>query len=63
MGIRYEYLHNQFTPFQTDNEFVVIDKIELLDNGKNKSTIHKDCFNFETQNWILKIEIEYSKMK
>ncbi len=64
VGFRYEYQNKQFKLFQTDNEFAVIDKIELLDSGKIKSTIHKDYYDFETQNWInLKIEIEYVKMK
>ncbi len=64
VGFQYEFTDNKFLIMEPDNEIVVIDKIELIENGKIKSTILKDYYDFEIQNWRkLEIEIIYSKMK
>lgn len=64
VGFTYEFKDNRFLLDGSNNEFVSIDKIELLENGKIKSMISKDYYDFSIQNWTnLKIEIMYSKME
>jgi hypothetical protein len=64
VGFTYEFKDNRFLLDGSNNEFVSIDKIELLENGKISSMISKDYYDFSIQNWTnLKIEIMYSKME
>ena len=64
VGFNYEFRDNLFFLSETSNEFVTIDKIELLEYGKIKSNISKDYYDFAIQDWTnLKIEIIYSKME
>ena len=64
VGFNYEIKDNLFLLAESNNEFVTVDKIEILENGKIKSMISKDYYDFSIQNWTnLKIEILYSKMK
>ena len=64
VGFNYEFKDNLFLLTETSNEFVTIDKIELLDYGKIKSIISKNYYDFAIQGWTnLEIEIIYSKME
>ena len=63
VGFQYQFNNNKFLIIEPENDFIIIDKIELVDNGKIKSTILKDYYDFDRQNWIkLEIEIIYNKM-
>jgi len=64
IGVKFEYENDRFLLSEIDNDIIVIDKIELIENGKIKSTISKDYYDFQIQNWInLKIEIIYTRME
>ena len=63
IGVKFEYENDRFLLSEIDNDIIVIDKIELIENGKIKSTISKDYYDFQIQNWInLNIEIIYTRM-
>jgi len=64
IGVKFEYENDRFLLSEIDNDIIVIDKIELIENGKIKSTISKDYYDFQIQNWInLKIDIIYTRME
>lgn len=64
IGVKFEYENDRFLLSEIDNDIIVIDKIELIENGKIKSTISKDYYDFQIQNWVnLKIEIIYTRME
>ena len=64
VGFQYKFNNNKFLIIKSENDFISIDKIEFIENEKIKSTILKDYYDFDIQNWRkLEIEIIYTKME
>ncbi|WP_141719738.1 hypothetical protein [Roseivirga misakiensis] len=63
VGYQYEFDNSEFKLMPSDNEFIEVLSLELVDQGKIQSTISKDYYDFEIQDWrTLKINIIFSRL-